>query len=66
MLKKADKLLNTETFSISVERFGYAGHNIQLTVNESVKDKNKESILKKVSKFIGKNQNIKFNIRWVA
>ena len=38
----------------SIERFGYAGHNIQL--NESMDDKSLQTILKKISKFIAKTK----------
>jgi hypothetical protein len=52
-----DKLTEEIERVNSVERFGCAGHNIQLAVNESLKDKNIESILIKVSKFIAKSKN---------
>ncbi len=51
-----DKLTEEIERVYSVERFGCAGHNIQLAVNESLKDKNIESVLKKVSKFIAKSK----------
>ena len=51
-----DRLANEIQKVNSVERYGCAGHNIQLAVNDALKDKDLECIIKKVSKLISKSK----------